>query len=105
LKLQFNFGLPVDVFEKGHGTMRRSLDAVTLALVIIGALNWGLVGLFKFDLVAAIVGKDFGEVNPLSRIIYILVALSGLYQIACLTRLLGGADESTHETSQVTMRG
>lgn len=85
--------------------MRRWLDTITLVLVIIGALNWGLVGLFKFDLVAAIVGKDFGQVNPVSRIIYILVALSGLYQIGCLARLLSGADEQAHEGSRLTMRG
>lgn len=85
--------------------MRRSLDAVTLVLVIIGALNWGLVGLFKFDLVAALVGKDFGEVNPISRIIYILVALSGLYQIGCLARLLNGGDEGVQGAREVTMGG
>jgi uncharacterized membrane protein YuzA (DUF378 family) len=73
----------------------RWLDSITLLLVIIGALNWGLVGVFKFDLVAWIVGRDFGEVNPLSRIIYILVALSGLYQLVPFARLVGGADESS----------
>lgn len=69
--------------------MRKSLDLVTLVLVIVGALNWGLVGLFEFDLVAAIVGEDFGEVNVLSRIVYILVALSGIYQLSTLARLAG----------------
>jgi len=67
--------------------MRKPLDLITLVLVIVGALNWGLVGLFKFDLVAAIVGKDFGEVNILSRIVYVLVALSGIYQLSVLARL------------------
>jgi len=66
--------------------MQKSLNIITLVLVIVGALNWGLVGLFKFDLVATIVGKDFGEVNVLSRIIYILVALSGLYQLMNVAR-------------------
>lgn len=46
-------------------------------LLIIGGLNWGLVGLFRFDLVAAI----FGEMSALSRIIYVLVGLSAVYKI------------------------
>ena len=69
--------------------MRRPVDLVALALVIVGAVNWGLVGLFEFDLVAAIVGEDFGEVNVVSRIVYILVALSGLYLISTLPRAAG----------------
>lgn len=58
-----------------------TLNVITRILVIVGALNWGLVGLFEFDLVAAIAGTQFGDVNAFSRIIYILVALSGIYQI------------------------
>jgi uncharacterized membrane protein YuzA (DUF378 family) len=69
--------------------MRKSLDLVTLVLVIVGALNWGLVGLFEFDLVATIVGEEFGEVNVLSRIVYILVAVSGVYQLSALARMAG----------------
>ncbi|MBA2775652.1 MAG: DUF378 domain-containing protein [Chloroflexia bacterium] len=69
--------------------MRKSLDLVTLVLVIVGALNWGLVGLFEFDLVATIVGEEFGEVNVLSRIVYILVAVSGVYQFSALGRMAG----------------
>lgn len=64
----------------------RTLDMVTLVLVIIGALNWGLVGLFGFDLVATIAGLQFGQLNGFSRFIYILVALSGIYQIFTLSR-------------------
>ena len=52
---------------------------ICLILAAIGALNWGLVGLFKFDLVALIAGgKSFGEVNALSRLIYIIVAAAGI---------------------------
>ena len=51
------------------------LDYTTLTLVIVGAVNWGLVGFFKFDLVAYL----FGSLSLLSRIIYALVGLSGLY--------------------------
>ena len=51
------------------------LDYTLLSLVIIGAVNWGLIGFFHFDLVAFI----FGEMSWLSRIIYALVGISGLY--------------------------
>jgi uncharacterized membrane protein YuzA (DUF378 family) len=71
----------------------RALDIVTLLLVIVGAINWGLVGLFEFDLVATIVGEDFGETNAISRAIYILVGLAGLYQVTLLARLLGTDNE------------
>lgn len=68
--------------------MPKSLNALTLVLIIVGALNWLLVGAFEFDLVAAITGNDFGEVNALSRIIYLLVGLSGLAQMANLVQIL-----------------
>ncbi len=53
------------------------LDWVALVLVIVGAINWGLVGLFSFDLVAAI----FSSMSVISRIVYDLVGLAGLYLI------------------------
>ena len=59
------------------------LNKVTLVLLIVGGLNWGLVGLFNFDLVAAI----FGEMSVLSRLVYSLVGLSALFQ---LIPLFGG---------------
>jgi len=56
---------------------------IALILTVIGAINWGLISLFKFDLVAAILagGGNFGNINGLSRIVYGLVGLSGLYVI------------------------
>src|SRR3546814_17611273 len=60
----------------------RTLNIVTLILLIIGGLNWGLVGLFEFNLVAAI----FGEMSLLSQLIYILVGLSALWQFISLAR-------------------
>ena len=52
---------------------------IFLIIAVVGALNWGLVGLFKFDLVALIAGgKKFGEVNAISRIIYVIVAIAGI---------------------------
>ena len=53
------------------------LDTIALLLVIIGAVNWGLIGFFRFDLVAAL----FGSMTIFSRIIYALVGISGLYAI------------------------
>ncbi|HZW99942.1 MAG TPA: DUF378 domain-containing protein [Trueperaceae bacterium] len=60
------------------------LRTVALLLVIIGALNWLLVGLFNFDLVAAITGNDFGEKNTISSIIYVLVGLAGIALLPAL---------------------
>jgi uncharacterized protein len=58
----------------------KKLDVIAAALVIIGALNWGLVALFRLDLVAAVFGMKFGETSALSSVVYGLVGLSGLYQ-------------------------
>lgn len=59
------------------------MDRLALILVIIGAINWGLIGLFQFDLVATIFG---GQESWLSRIIYTLVGIAGLYAISLLFR-------------------
>lgn len=53
----------------------KGLDYTALIIAIIGAINWGLIGLFRFDLVAFL----FGNLTWLSRIIYVLVGLAGLY--------------------------
>lgn len=53
------------------------IDTIALVLIIIGAINWGLIGLFNFNLVDTI----FGEMSIISRIIYILVGISGLWGI------------------------
>ncbi|OGO93248.1 MAG: DUF378 domain-containing protein [Clostridiales bacterium GWF2_38_85] len=57
------------------------LDRICLSLVIIGALNWGLIGLFQFDIIAWIFG---GQAEVVSRIIYVVVALAGLWCISLL---------------------
>lgn len=59
------------------------MDTLSLILIVIGALNWGLVGIFQFDLVAAIFGGMSGVV---SRIIYTLVGLAGIWGITMLFR-------------------
>jgi len=60
---------------------------IAFVLVIIGALNWGLVGFFGFDLVEAI----FGDMSTVTRIVYALVGLSGLYMI--ITAASGSSEE------------
>lgn len=59
----------------------QTIKTVSLLLVIVGALNWLLVGLFGFDLVAAITGNSFGFKNALSSIIYVLVGVAGIILI------------------------
>lgn len=60
-----------------------TLDWVALVLVIIGGLNWGLVGFFDYDLVASI----FGDMSTVSRVVYDLVGLSGLYLVFVVSKL------------------
>jgi uncharacterized membrane protein YuzA (DUF378 family) len=58
----------------------KPVDVVAYVLIIVGALNWGLVGFFNFNLVAWL----FGEMSTISRIIYALVGLAGIYGIVAL---------------------
>ncbi len=62
----------------------KKLDGLAALLVLVGALNWGLVAVAKFDLVAAVFGLDFGETNVGSRIVYGLVGLAAVYGIGSL---------------------
>jgi uncharacterized protein len=71
----------------------KKLDTLALVLTSVGGLNWGLVGLFRFDLVAAIFGgMEFGETNLASRIIYTAVGLSAVYLLGRIRALLGGRE-------------
>lgn len=69
------------------------LDKIALVLSIIGGLNWGLIGLFQFDLVAFLFG---GSGSLLSRIVYILVALGALW---CISLLFRDSDDPAAETA------
>jgi uncharacterized protein len=60
----------------------RQLDIAAFVLVGVGALNWGLVGIARFDLVAALFGMSFGETSALTAIVYSLVGIAGLYSAA-----------------------
>ena len=61
----------------------KAFDCIVLTIVIIGAINWGLIGFFSFDLVAMV----FGNMSWISRIIYALVGLGGLYLISFYNNL------------------
>lgn len=56
----------------------KALDTIALLLIIIGAINWGLIGFFQFDLVANI----FGDMSVFSRIIYSIIGIFGLYSLS-----------------------
>ena len=62
----------------------KALDTIAAALLIVGGLNWGLVAIAEFDLVATITGDDFGQTNPVSRVIYGLVGAAAVYGIVRL---------------------
>ncbi|MCG1039687.1 MULTISPECIES: DUF378 domain-containing protein [Burkholderiaceae] len=76
------------------GARSNLLDWIVGALVIIGAINWGLVGLFQFDLVAVM----FGVGSVVARIIYVLVGLSGIYCLvrACIAAKVTASDDRAH---------
>jgi uncharacterized membrane protein YuzA (DUF378 family) len=60
----------------------KKLDILAAVLVAVGGLNWGLVAVAEFDVVAALFGLDFGETNAASRLVYGLVGAAAVYQIA-----------------------
>lgn len=60
---------------------------ITGVLVVVGALNWGLVAVARFDLVATVFGLAFGQVSALTAIVYGLVGVSGIYQLVNLRAL------------------
>jgi uncharacterized membrane protein YuzA (DUF378 family) len=73
--------------------MMKAVHVTALILVIVGAVNWGLVGLFQFDLVAALFG---GQSAALSRVVYTLVGLSGVIVAATSAALLGGVRDHAY---------
>lgn len=66
-----------------HKTRINALDWIALTLVSIGGLNWGLVGLINYDVVAAL----FGTQTPVSRVIYVIIGLAALYSIYTTSKL------------------
>lgn len=70
------------------------MEKISLALMIIGGLNWGLVGIFEFDLVAWLFG---GSASLISRIVYVLIALAAIWGI---TMLFSSSDEPAHSSAK-----
>jgi hypothetical protein len=66
----------------------RYLNALFLLLVIVGGVNWLLVGVANFDLVAALTGASFGETNALSSVVYVLVGIAAIGLVPVLGRWL-----------------
>lgn len=78
----------------------RYLDPFTLLLIVVGGINWGLVGLAEFDLVAWICGGlDFGDTNAASRIVYLLVGVAALYWLVRLPTMFAGRSSHHREES------
>ena len=74
----------------------KNLDILAMALVIVGGLNWGLVAIAEFDLVATLVGLAFGETNVASRVVYALVGLAAVYEAARLPAVLRRSSRDRH---------
>lgn len=72
----------------------RYLKALFLLLVIVGGVNWLLVGLAKIDLVAAMTGAEFGQTNLISSVVYVLVGVSAIALVPTLVRWLSARDEA-----------
>ena len=76
----------------------KGLQKIALALVFIGALNWGLIGIFSFDLVAFL----FGTLTMLSRAVYIIVIIAGSYSLSLFVTIkeehVGEHEEIAHKT-------
>ncbi len=66
----------------------KTFDYIVLVLVVIGAVNWGLIGFLRFDLIQVL----FGNMSMLSRIIYAIVGICGLYAISYFGRIRSAAD-------------
>ena len=73
------------------------LRALALLLVIVGGVNWLLVGIAKFDLVATLTGDAFGETNPISAIIYILVGVGAVALVPTLIRWITADSSATSQ--------
>ncbi len=77
----------------------RYLNALALLLVIVGGVNWLLVAIAGFDLVATLTGSEFGETNAISSLIYILVGVSAIWLLPTLARFAMASDERTAVTA------
>ena len=76
----------------------RTLNVIAMALLVIGGLNWLLVGLFSFDLVAAIFGGTVGDHSTLSRVVYVIVGIAALYGLYLFKPITEGSNERLPHT-------
>jgi uncharacterized protein len=67
----------------------RQVDVLATVLLVVGALNWGLVGVARFDLVATLGGMEFGETSALTSVVYALVGLAGVYRLVTWKAVAG----------------
>jgi uncharacterized membrane protein YuzA (DUF378 family) len=81
-------------------TAMRKLDVLAGALLIVGGLNWGLVAIAEFDLVAWLFGEDFGGTNAASRIVYGLVGVAAIYAIAAVAGRRSAGAQNTATASR-----
>ena len=79
----------------------KKLDLLATILLIVGGLNWGLVSIARFDLVATVFGLEFGETNALTRFVYGLVGLSAIYVAAQLRAIPRRWASESHSRSSV----
>ena len=91
LKIMKTIWVHTKCIKSLKGMQKTMLDKIALALVIIGALNWGSIGIFSFDIVAWLFG---GQGALLSRVIYTLVALGGIWCVSLLFRDTEHAESS-----------
>ena len=77
----------------------KKLDVLAATLVVVGGLNWGLVAIAEFDLVATLGGLDFGETNAFTRIVYGLVGLAAVYQVAQQSAIRQRWSRSAHPSA------
>jgi uncharacterized protein len=82
----------------------RYLKALALLLVIVGGLNWLLVGLARFDLVATATGSDFGETNAISSVVYVLVGLSAIALLPTLASWVMRSDDTVAARQEIAAR-
>ena len=79
----------------------RAITLLSGVLLVVGGLNWGLVGLFEYDLVAEIFGEEFGVTNAASRIVYVAVGAAALIHLPALVASLRGASDAMGTTRDV----
>ena len=79
----------VETLDAAQEEVMKQIDVIAGDIVVVGALNWGLIAIARFDLVATLFGMQFGEISAAGAVVYGLVGLAGLYQAVSRKRILG----------------